>query len=192
MKRVLPLCAVLCMLLALATGCAAGGESPKPTATPFEAPKAPSVSPKGEAGQAAVLIPVGKKAELIVGTKKVAGNAYYAGEGEDSIVLPLTEVAKALGWAVVEPTTTGPIEVKMTKQGMEDVLIQYTKPETEVLASVEELTATKGGKSIDIEDDPRPFVDGKLHVTKAFIDKTLEEISMEIDGETKVTIEPKQ
>ncbi len=200
MKKSLKTAALLMVLLAVLTGCTANiaeEASPSPTVSqePSASPAPSAVaSPKASAAtepQTMVFKSVGDAAEITVGTTKIRAGAYYTGESEDTMVFPVGEVAKALGWSVSDPDAAGPVEVKLTQDGTDEVIIAYTKPEDDKDSPITPTSVTKGGKDVDVGKNPLAFIDGLLYGTEVFFDKTLQEIDVKYDGGMKITIETK-
>ncbi len=190
----LAMAALLC--LTLATGCStqAGEAVPSPTAPISASPSVlPSVSPgaTGTAAQAEVYNTVGQAAVITAGTGKVNGNAYYAGNTKDTMLFPLGEVAKALGWTVNEPDSVGNVEMKISKTGGDEIIVAYTKPELDNAGNIADVKVTKAGKAVEIGTEPMPYIGGMLYVTEAFIDKAVQEVDVTYDGALKIDIKPK-
>lgn len=186
MKKWMQCAALLAFVLILATGCSSNAGT-QPNVGPTESP---SPAPAPEA-QAKVFTLAGKAAEIRLGEDKIPGNAYFIGKSEKDLVLPLTEVCKALGWAVTEPEAEGPVEIKMTKDGAEEIVLSYTRPRSDLVATVGNVRAYKGGKAVTINEmDEMPFIDGMLYATEGFISEAVEKIAVKYDGETMITVEP--
>ncbi|GHU82453.1 hypothetical protein FACS1894196_0790 [Clostridia bacterium] len=191
--------AMLAMLILLLGGCAADATAtPSPSPTVAATEMAPEASPIASAMPSPdaspdmdVLRPVGEEAEIRVGTTRVPGVAYYAGMGDDTILLPLAEVARALGWTVTEPAAASKAEIRLTRAGAEDVAVVYTRPADASQASAIALTATKGGKPVDAGDAKARFIGDTLCVSEAFIDKALQSINVVYDGAATIDIEGK-
>ena len=175
-------CVLLVVCALMVTGCAAGSVAP-----PEPSPE-PSVTP--EAVQAEIIMPVGKRAEIDIGGRKLTEGAYYVGANEEEMVFPLAEVAQALGFTAQEPTNIGNVEMTISKQGMEDVVIRYTRPEQGAVAGAE-ITATRGAETIDVTNAKHPIINNVLYVPEGFLDRALHEVNVTYDGETTITIAPK-
>ncbi len=190
---------LLPILLATAlwlTGCASDNAQtaePTPTVAASESPS-PSVEPSPAASPAAeadVFKTVGEEATITVGTTKLNEGAYYTGEGEDTMSFPLLEIAKALGWAATEPGSTGVVEVRLTRDGMDDIIVSYTRPKEGMDAKLPDAAVTKGGQSVDLPADALAFINGRVYANEAMIDKVLQDIEVRYDGAKAITIETK-
>lgn len=188
MKKAMRAGAVLLFVCLMMTGCAANSAMPSPTATPPLT--APPETTQGAANPE-VFVPVGKIAEIFIGTTKVVGSAYYIGEAQNTMAFPMVEVGRALGWTVLEPKNAGAVETRVNKDGGELVIIKYTLPTIDFTGTIEDISLTKGGRAVDVGGSKQVMIDGTLHVTKEFIEKALEDIEITYDGETKITIAPK-
>lgn len=197
MRKMVPAALLTLALLGLLTACVArGAEAPEsgPTAAAeTDRTPAPQAAPDAEPSpEASVFRLVGAKAEIVVGSTKINGAAYYVGEGDDTMVLPLVEVAKAMGWSVDEGVASaGPSEIKLARDGADEVLVAFVRPDGEISGRVNGVTVQKGGKQADVSRQPAPYLDGTLYVTEAFIDTALMEIDVQYDGAAKITIEAK-
>lgn len=211
MKKVAWMLMSLLLLLAVATGCttnAATAPSPSPTvAGQPEGTAAPSAT-TGTQEQVEVLRTVGEEAQISVGTNKVNGAAYYLGMNDNTILFPLAEVGKALGWDVDETNINGD-RVTLKKNGAEEIIIEYTRRtgatgttvENKTVANtnntngqviaLEGITVTKAGAAVDIGNETLIHVDGKLYASEGFINKAMEQIAVNYDGKTSIIIESK-
>jgi hypothetical protein len=193
MNRAIQMGALLLALLALLTGCTANGaEAPSASESPAATEAATPPPPPSAEDQADVFRLVGEAAVISVSGQEVAGSAYYVGKDETEIAFPLGAVAKALGWTVAEPDSSGVTEMRLTREGDEDIAINYTRPANNVHAGLEGITVTKGTQPVDITGMKLPFIDGLLYADKAFMDKAVQEIDVHYDGATAITIEPKK
>ncbi len=196
MKKAFILGSAAFLCLAIATGCttleAETAPSPLETAMPSASMEAPLNTPDAsQAAQAEVYRLVGKEATIQVADAKVKGGAFYAGEGDDTMVFPLAEVAKALGWEVSEPAdASGKTEINLTRDD-EKVSIAYQKPNVNNVGTIAGVMVTKGGQPVSLGDEPIPHIDGMLYVTEAFLDKVLQEVTVAYDGALSITISAK-
>lgn len=197
MRRIFQAVVLSLALFTLLTACAArGAEAPSPSPT-VAADTAGTPAPETPAGaepspNAGVLKLVGEPAVVTVGSTKIHGAAYYAGEGDDTMVLPLVEVAKAMGWSVDEGVASaGPAEIKLTRDGADEVVVTFVRPDAEMRGHVDGVAVRKGEKQADVSRQPTPYIDGALYVTEAFIDTTLQEVDVKYDGAARITVEAK-
>lgn len=190
MKKSMQIMVLFLLLLTLTLGCSSNA-STQPSISPQGSPTPnQSTSPKPEE-QAKVFTLAGKAADIMVDNKKIAGNAYYTDTDKEDILIPLTEVSKALGWAVTEPETVGPIEIKMTKQDADEIIISFTRPERDTVTNIGDIQVMKGGKPTTINEmDSVPFIDGMLYVTEEFMSQAVEKIAVKYNGETLITVTP--
>lgn len=179
----------------LVSGCVASGEpetQPTPT-VPMEESAAPSEAPKeaaaAEETETVIFKTVGEEAVITVGSVKIGAPAYYTDAGEGTMVFPLAEVAKALGWSVMDPDTAGPVDMKLTREGAEEIVIRYTKPIASAKEQVEEVAVLKGGRTVNVAGEVLPFVDDMLYATESFIRKVIQDIEVSYDGKTNISIE---
>lgn len=186
---------LMVVALLLTAGCTNNEPTPSPSPTVMESPTpvaSPETSPSASpAAGADVFKMVGEEATITVGSTKLSQGAYYTSEGEDSMSFPLLEVAKALGWTATEPSAEGIVEIRMTRDGMEEVNLKYTRPERGEDAKLTDVSVRKGGKTVDMPKDSAAFINGHVYVTEALIDKALQEIDMRYDGAKSITIEAK-
>jgi len=203
-RRTLAIGALLLTLAMLATACAPTNTAPTPSPTVEQSPSpepetspeaspevSPEASPAGTTGNAQVFRLVGEAAEIVVGTAQVREAAYYTGEGEDTMVFPLAEVCKALGWSVTESSATGQAEMRISKAGAETVTVSYTKPDANRDAVIEDAKVVKAGRNVDTGMHPFAYINGFLYGTEVFFDKAIQEIEVKNDGDRKITIETK-
>lgn len=189
MKKSMQIMVLLTMVLALTVGCASNA-STQPSINP-QVSTTPAQSTAKPEEQAKVFTLAGKAADIVVNSKKIPGNAYYMDTDGKNILLPFTEVCKGLGWAVTEPGAAGPIEIKMTKQGAEEIVISYIKPAHDMFASVGDVKITKAGKLITINEmEDIPYLEGMLYTTEEFISQAVEKIAVTFNGETIITVTP--
>jgi len=198
MKKAIRMGGLVLTLSLLLAGCRANvAESPSPSPTLTEAPTpaaspdiVPEASPEVDVDRFEI---VGEEASITVGTTKLRGAAYYAGDErtEGAMLFPLAEVAKALGWTVDEPDVSGPAQMKLTQAGAEDVTVSYTRPSDNANGEVTGVTAQKGGAAVDVAGDSFAFLDGQLYAPEAFIDKAVQEIDVVYDGKQQITVEAK-
>lgn len=193
LKKAFALCLTALVSLTLATGCttmeAETVPSPLETVMPSASIEAqPNIA---EASQAEIYRLVGKEATIHIGNVEVKGSAFYAGEGDDAMVFPLSEVAKALGWKVDEPAeASGKTEIKLTRD-KEEVIVAFQKPAMNNTGTIAGVTVTKGGQPVSLGDEAIPQIDGRLYVTEAFLDRVLQEIAVAYDGALSITITAK-
>lgn len=194
MKRVLRLLLCLGLLTMLVSGCVASSEpetQPTPT-VPMEEYAAPSEAPKeaaaAEETETVIFKTVGEEAVITVGSVKIGAPAYYTDAG-GTMVFPLAEVLKALGWSVTDPDAAGPVDMKLTREGAEEIVIRYTKPIASAKEQVEEVTVLKGGQTVNVAGEVLPFVDDMLYATESFIRKVIQDIEVSYDGKTNISIE---
>ncbi|MDR0897971.1 MAG: hypothetical protein LBN04_08950 [Oscillospiraceae bacterium] len=194
MNKAIKMGALLLVLLALLTGCTANGaEAPSASESPAATEAAtPHPGHTPDEAQADVFRLVGEAAVITVGGQEVAGSAYYVGKDETDIAFPLGAVCKALGWMVAEPDSSGVTEMRLTREGDEDISINYTRPANNVHAGLEGITVTKGTQPVDITGMKLPFIDGMLYADKAFMDKAVQAIDVSYDGATAITIQAKK
>lgn len=95
--------------------------------------------------QTDTFIAVGEKAVMTVGSTKLSGAAYYPAGDEKTMLLPFTEVCKALGWKVEEPSAAGKGEIKLTQDGWMRLSSRLPCRRRQC-GHAEGVTATKGRK----------------------------------------------
>lgn len=191
----------LVLLAAVLTGCSSNVSvevSPSPSVAP-----SPSDAAPGEAAaalpdatsnltsQTDTFIAVGDKAAITVGSTKLSGKAYYPSGDEKTMLLPVVEVCKALGWQVEEPAGTGASALKMTRSGMDEVVVNFNMPATDSMGALTGVTATKGESSVDAAGESFAWIDGQLYATEAFISKAVQEIEVDYDGAASITVNAK-
>lgn len=189
--KIMRMSLVILLMVAMLTGCAANSAEPAPTTEPAPTATDAPADAAAEPAEPFVLVTVGKRAEMVVGEDKLKDAAYYLGNDKGDMVLPLAEVSKALGFAVTEGTGEGPVETTITKDGMDDVRIAYTRPKGETAQNVGDVSVQKGSETVDVGNMPMPIIHGVVYVTEAFFEKVLESIDVNYDGEQTITIAPR-
>lgn len=188
MKRWFRFMAALVLIPMIATGCAnsAAPETSKSPAADVTAPPAAETP-----GQAEVYMLAGKAADIQAGGKRVAGSGYFAGKGEEKLVVPFVEVCKGLGWAVTEPEAAGPVEIKMSKPGQPEIVISFTRPDVDFSPDIGTVVVKKDNKEISVNEmEKMPYIDGMLYANEGFISEAVEKIAIKYDGETLISVEP--
>src|SRR5699024_4607872 len=100
--------------------------------------------------------PVGEDAQIMVGDVTLTAKAYYM--GEEDMLLPVAQTAEALGWTAQVPDAAGAVEMKLTRQGEEDIVVAYTASEDDAPVALENVTVRKGGEDVDLQDVPMAFI----------------------------------
>ena len=189
MKKWFRIAAPFVLILLIATGCARGA-APEASPSPDANPTTPRATAAPE-NQAEVYTLAGKPADIHVGDRKVSGNGYYMGKGEENLILPFVEVCKGLGWAVTEPQAEGPVEIQMTKSGEEEIVVSFTRPAGDISPDVGAVQVKKGGKDITVNEmKGMPSIDGMLYANEGFISEAVEKVEIKYDGETLISVEP--
>ncbi|HIT69937.1 MAG TPA: hypothetical protein IAC36_08555 [Candidatus Aphodomonas merdavium] len=141
--------------------------------------------------QTDTFIAVGEKAVMTVGSTKLSGAAYYPAGDEKTMLLPFTEVCKALGWKVEEPSAAGKGEIKLTQDGMDEVVVTLTVPADDNAGMLEGVTATKGGKAVTVTGESFAWIDGQLYTTEKFISDAVQQIEVNYDGASSIQVNAK-
>ena len=159
---------------------------PSPTVSP-SATATPMATEDAAQSEKTAFTPVGEDAQIMVGDVTLTAKAYYM--GEEDMLLPVAQTAEALGWTAQVPDAAGAVEMKLTRQGEEDIVVAYTAPEDDAPVALENVTVRKGGEDVDLQDVPMAFIDGTLYAAEAFFDRALEEIDVAYDEGTRITVE---
>ncbi len=189
MQKAMRICLALLALAVLMTGCSAKTEEnpmPSPTVSP-SATATPMATEDAAQSEKTAFTPVGEDAQIMVGDVTLTAKAYYM--GEEDMLLPVAQTAEALGWTAQVPDAAGAVEMKLTRQGEEDIVVAYTAPEDDAPVALENVTVRKGGEDVDLQDVPMAFIDGTLYAAEAFFDRALEEIDVAYDEGTRITLE---
>lgn len=129
MQKAMRICLALLALAVLMTGCSAKTEEnpmPSPTVSP-SATATPMATEDAAQSEKTAFTPVGEDAQIMVGDVTLTAKAYYM--GEEDMLLPVAQTAEALGWTAQVPDAAGAVEMKLTRQGEEDIVVAYTAPE---------------------------------------------------------------
>lgn len=185
------------------TACSANvtdGMKPSPSVAPSPTAAAKPVQPTQEIAPSATsnlnaqtdtFIAAGEPAVITVGSTKLTGKAYHPQGDETELLLPFVEVCKALGWKVDEPAVPGKGEIKLSQDGMDEVVVSLEVPADQNSAMLKAVTAAKAGQPVSVSGEPLAWIDGQLYTTEKFISSVVQQIEVDFDGASAVTVKAK-